>query len=210
MTTTHLEAAAWYDDLYASDSRGERTIPWDRHAPNALLTEWLAANSPGTNPGRAMVIGCGTGEDALPLVELGYQVTAFDISPTAIEIAHRRHPRAAIDFQVADLFDLPPEWTSAFDLVVESQNVQALPVDFRNEAIASVASLVAPGGRLLVIAIADGRDGEGVPFEGPPFPLTRADLDRFTRHGLKQIAVEQIAPTDENPLYRWCAEYQRL
>src|SRR5690606_34197513 len=136
-------------------------------------------------------------------IDLGYQVSAFDISPTAIDIARQRHPQSTIDFHVADLFDLPGTWIGAFDLVVESQNVQALPVDLRDEAIANVARLVAPGGRLLVIAIAiaDGRDGEGVPSEGPPFPLTRADLDRFTRHGLELIAADQIAPTESNPVY---------
>jgi SAM-dependent methyltransferase len=205
----HHEVTAWFDDLYASASRGERTIPWDRHAPNAPLTEWLAANPPSDNPGRAMVVGCGTGEDALPLVDLGYDVTAFDISPAAIDIARQRHPQAAISFHVEDLFDLPPEWNGAFDLVVESQDVQALPVELRAEAIESVARLVAPGGRLLVIAFADGRDGEGVDFDGPPWPLTRADLDRFTEHGLTMDTLDQIAPDGDDTIYRWRAEYHR-
>jgi SAM-dependent methyltransferase len=156
-----------------------------------------------------MVVGCGTGEDALPLVELGYDVTAFDISPAAIDIARQRHSQAAISFHVEDLFNLPPEWNGAFDLVVESQDVQALPVELRAEAIACVARLVAPGGRLLVIAFADGRDGEGVDFDGPPWPLTRADLDRFTEHGLTMGTLDQIAPDGDDSIYRWRAEYHR-
>jgi SAM-dependent methyltransferase len=205
----HHEVTAWFDDLYASASRGERTIPWDRHAPNTLLTDWLAANPPSAKPGRAMVVGCGTGEDALPLVDLGYDVTAFDISPAAIDIARQRHPQAAISFHVEDLFNLPQEWNGAFDLVVESQDVQALPVELRAEAIENVARLVAPGGRLLVIAFADGRDGEGVDFDGPPWPLTRSDLDRFTEHGLTMDTLDQIAPDGDDSIYRWRAEYHR-
>jgi SAM-dependent methyltransferase len=207
--TTHHEVTAWFDDLYASASRGERTIPWDRHAPNTLLTDWLAAKPQAATPGRAIVVGCGTGEDALPLVDLGYDVTAFDVSPTAIEIARQRHPQAAISFHVENLFDLPPEWNDAFDLVIESQDIQALPVELRDEAIRKVAHLVAPGGRLLVIAWADGRDGEGVDFDGPPWPLSRAHLDLFTGHGLELVTLDQIAPAGDDTIYRWRAEYHR-
>ncbi len=209
MTTPHREATAWFDDLYASASRGERAIPWDRHAPNPLLTGWLAGNPPPAKPGRAIVVGCGPGEDAHPLVDAGYRVTAFDISPSAIDIARQRSPGAVIDFHVADLFNLPPEWTAAFDLVIESQDIQALPVSLRSEAIEKVARLVAPDGRLLVIAFAGTHDGEGALVDGPPWPLARADLDQFTRHGLELTVLDQFDPTGDMPLRRWRAEYHR-
>lgn len=37
-----------------------------------------------------LVVGCGFGEDALRLARLGARVTAFDLSPEAIDIARRR------------------------------------------------------------------------------------------------------------------------
>jgi hypothetical protein len=66
--------------------------------------------------------------------------------------ARRRFPDSAVDYVVADLLDLPPEWHRAFDLVVEVITVQALPDPPRARAIACVASLVAPGGTLIVIS----------------------------------------------------------
>ena len=75
---------------------------------------------------------------------------------------------AAMSNAVADLLAPPAEWAGAFDLVVECNNVQALPRELRDTATAAVASFVAPGGTLLVVAAAATAWGE----DGPPWPLT--------------------------------------
>lgn len=50
---------------------------------------WVTAH-PTPSPARAVVIGCGLGDDAEYLASMGYEVTAFDISPTAIAMCHTR------------------------------------------------------------------------------------------------------------------------
>ena len=53
-------------------------------------------------------LGCGTGHSAQAFVAANYRVLGVDISPSAIEIAHRRVPEA--EFRVASLFEvkIPP------------------------------------------------------------------------------------------------------
>ena len=105
----------------------------------------------------------------------------------------------------ADLFALPSEWIGTFDLVVESQTVQALPPSLRATVIAHVASLVAPGGSLIVHALAA---IDGWEEDGPPWPLTRADIDRFGAT-LDMVEIAQLPVPGDPAFHRWRAEFRR-
>jgi len=63
----------------------------------------------------ALDVGCGTGKGFMPLLELGWKVTALDISPSMVELARAKAgPRARIE--VADMRELPVY--GGFDLVL--------------------------------------------------------------------------------------------
>ncbi len=64
---------------------------------------------------------------------------AFDVSPTAVAEAAQRFAGSPVKYQVADLLAPPPEWTGAFDLVVEIYTVQALYGEARVAAIGKPA-----------------------------------------------------------------------
>ncbi|RKN45430.1 class I SAM-dependent methyltransferase [Micromonospora endolithica] len=197
------DPTGWFDRLYAEAARGAAVVPWERTAPHGLLVDWTEGHRVTGAGRRAVVVGCGYGRDAEHVVGLGFATTAFDVSPTAVAAARQRHPGSAVDYRAADLFDLPAGWRHAFDLVVESMTVQALPPDLRPAAIAAVGGLVAPGGTLLVIAV--GRDEGGVP-AGPPWPLTRAEVDAFAAGGLRPVRVEGFQ--DAEGVRRWRAEFR--
>ncbi|MEV4617732.1 class I SAM-dependent methyltransferase [Asanoa sp. NPDC049573] len=200
------DATAWFERLYSAAANGEAIVPWDREAPHALLAEW-AARSGVTGAGRrALVVGAGLGRDAEFVAGLGFEVVAFDISSTAIDSARRRHPDSPVRYVAADLFDPPGEWFGAFDLVVESMTVQALPDPPRAGAIAQIGRFVAPGGMLLVIAA--GRDPSTV-FEGPPWPLTLREVEAFAAGDLAAETLEEIREGDD-PIFRWRAQFLRL
>lgn len=203
--TSAEEATGWFEPLYAAAARGETTVPWDRHAPHQVLTEWIQRRRLAGEGRRAVVVGCGHGDDAALVASIGYETTAFDISATAIRAAHERYPDAGIAFVTTDLFALPEAWIGSFDLVVESQTVQALPPALREEVIAHVVSLVAPGGTLFVQAVAA---TEGEARDGPPWPLTRADIDRFGAT-LDPVDVERIPVPGDLTFHRWSAEFRR-
>lgn len=203
--TSLAEATGWFEPLYAAAARGETTVPWDRHAPHQILTEWMRRRQLAGDGQRAIVVGCGHGDDAALVASTGYRTTAFDISASAIRAARERYPDAPIEFVTADLFHLPEAWIRAFDLVVESQTVQALPPSLREEVIAHVVNLVAAGGTLIVQAVAAGDDGAR---EGPPWPLTRADIDRFAAR-LDPIDISWIPTPGQPAFHRWRAEFRR-
>jgi len=195
------DPTAWFEELYEAASRGDAVVPWDRDEPHSLLASWPAPAGDGR---RALVVGAGLGRDAEHLAGLGYSVVAFDISPTAVEAARRRHPGSPVRYVTADLLSPPESWSGAFDLVVESMTVQALPDPPRAAAIAQVGRFVAPGGTLLVIAA--GRDPD-MEFDGPPWPLTRDEVSTFAVGDLVTTRVEELR--DRDPIFGWRAEFTR-
>jgi SAM-dependent methyltransferase len=113
-----------------------------------------------------------------------------------------------VDYQVADVLDPPAGWREAFDLVVESLTVQALPDPPRRDAIARIGQMVAPGGSLVVIALA--RDAGEEPGPWPPWPITRAEVEAFAEAGLVPVRIDEVADPGNQPVARrWLAEFRR-
>jgi SAM-dependent methyltransferase len=195
----------WFETLYAAAERGTAIVPWADLAPYPRLVSALADVAPtGIAPaGGALVVGCGLGDDAEHVASLGFATVAFDVSPAAIAAAQRRFPESTVEYVVADLLSPPRSWTGAFDLVVEVFTLQVLTGAARRTAIARLARLVAPGGRLLVIARArEEHEARGE----MPWPLTRAELEAFCDYGLiKDSIADFIDDESTGPVRRWRA-----
>ncbi|MEH1865570.1 MAG: class I SAM-dependent methyltransferase [Nostoc sp.] len=181
------DPSAWFEVLYAKAKGDTAQIPWAKLAPHPYLQDWLTNHEPFASGQKALVIGCGLGDDAEALVNLGFEVTAFDISPTAIAWCQERFPNSTVNYIVADLLAIPSQWHQAFNFVFECRNIQALPLNVRSWVISSVTSVLAPGGTLLMITHV--RDTEAEP-SGPPWPLSNSELVQFKNLGLYQ--VEQL------------------
>lgn len=196
----------WFESLYSEAQGDASSIPWADLAANPNLVSWLDRQAAVTTSKRAMVVGCGLGDDAQELARRGYAVSAFDISSTAIDWCRRRFPDSLVEYIVADLLDLSPQWRRSFDLVVESYTLQALPPDLRTRAVSCVADLVRPGGTLLVIC--RGRD-EADPVGELPWPLTKGDLKKIVDAGLTERSVEDYWDQERPPVRRFRAVYAR-
>jgi rhodanese-related sulfurtransferase/SAM-dependent methyltransferase len=199
------DAVGWFDALYKEAAGDNEKIPWADLEPNKFLRRFAEQTNLRGNGRRALVVGCGLGDDARFLYELGFRVTAFDISPTAIEWARRLHSDTDIKFLVADLFDPPKEWFQAFEFVVEVYTIQPLPLEMRAKVVDAIASFVELNGRLVVVT--RGRDDDEEPPE-LPWALSRRDLSRFEVNGFEQIYFEEM-PGDEEavPVKRFVVEY---
>jgi SAM-dependent methyltransferase len=196
------DPTSWFERLYSDAAQGQAIVPWDRRAPHPLLVEWVE-RQPATS-GLTLVVGSGLGDDAAFLAAHGYRVIAFDISRSAIESARRRFPTSPVDFRVADLLNPPAEWSQHFDLVVETYTTQSLPVRLRPTVVLHVGRFVAPGGQLVVLAVARDVD-EAV--DGPPWPLSRADIESFAVEGLEVLSLEEIR--DPPGTHHWRAIFSR-
>lgn len=198
------DPTGWFERLYVRAEAGEAVVPWARDAPNRLLVEWAQAHGLAGDGGRALVVGAALGDDAEYVASLGFDTVAFDVAPTAIAVARRRFPDSHVEYVVADLLDPPAAWHGAFDFVLESITVQSLPPSLHPAATAAVTGMVAPGGRLLVLS---GAREEHEHADGPPWPLTRAEIDAFAAAGLSAVRIEALQ--DASGYHRWRAEYRR-
>ena len=81
----------WFEEFYAQAEGDIRKVYWADLKPNPLLLDWISdrKNIAGK---RAITIGCGLGDDAEALSQQGYQVSAFDISASAIAMCQQRYP----------------------------------------------------------------------------------------------------------------------
>ncbi len=201
-----MEKKNFFESVYENADHDDlSSIPWATLAPNVYLEKHLSQQ--GTVSGKkALVIGCGLGDDALILEKHGYEVEALDISPSAIALAKKRHPESKVDFHVGDIYDMPESSVGKYDFVYEGLTIQSLPPSDREKLVGIIASLVAKEGELFVYAHAqDDTDNYG----GPPWPLYEDEFMLFEKQGLEQVYIEKETESKPVAPYRCCALYRR-
>jgi len=179
----------FFKAVYDASNGDEAAIPWADLEPKQELLDYLAENKASSQQ-RAVDIGCGLGDNAEAMSHAGYRVLGFDFAEKAIQWAQSRFPASAVSYEFGNLEHLPKEWLTAFDLVHECYTLQSLPPDTLSWSVPAVASLVAPGGTLLVYTRV--RD-EGEPVNGPPWPLEENLALSFSCHGLMLVDRKEFS-----------------
>ncbi|MEL6495429.1 MAG: class I SAM-dependent methyltransferase [Cyanobacteria bacterium J06623_7] len=200
------DPSGWFEPLYAAASGNTEQVPWAKNRAHPYLQEWLQIKSPQTQEKLALVVGCGLGDDAELLASLGYEVTAFDISPTAIAWCQKRFSQSRVNYLVADLFSLDTHWQHKFDFVFECRTVQALPLSVRTQVIETIADLVAIQGTLLVIT--RHREDNTIP-SGPPWALSDLELEQFITAGLIKVKDDIFLEGEQLQIEQHRLEYRR-
>ena len=173
----------WFEPLYAKSNKEGEGVPWANMETHPSFGRWLDQNQLIGDNKLALVVGCGMGDDAIELEKLGFQVTAFDVSETAINLCKERFPQTTVNFVQADLLKRQAQWYKNFDFVLAIYTVQALPPSYERELIQHISDFVAPKGQLVVVA--EVGDKERTFENGPPWLLTPEHVDLFTSCGLR-------------------------
>lgn len=199
LVAEQLEAgfpSGWFEPAYqAAVGHGAR-LPWQEGTAHPWLADWLDAPVHAPPGPRALVVGCGVGDDVAPLVANGYDVTALDIAPTAIAWARWRATHrgdgsdGTVAWRTGDLLKLDTQMVGAFDLVVEIHTVPWLPGVVRDAAMAAVGAAVAPGGVALVITELATSEADRSRLAGPPWPQAPSELAAYRAGGLVRLALE--------------------
>jgi SAM-dependent methyltransferase len=138
--STHNEAAHFWDEHYS-----RRTAE-----PTADVNPRLAELAGPLPPGTALDLGCGAGGDALWLAGRGWQVTAVDISASAVHSLQRRASRAEVPV-TARCVDLAEDFPAGtFDLVSAQYLHTPFALD-RTHVLRTAAKAVNGGGLLVVV-----------------------------------------------------------
>ncbi|MFV2086282.1 class I SAM-dependent methyltransferase [Micromonospora sp. LOL_021] len=174
MTTSTPDAVEAFEHFYRGQSPVEgmtfSAVPWDVGQPQPLLVELESAGRIG---GAVLDAGCGLGDNAIFLASRGYQVTAVDGAPTAVEWAERRASAhgVKVDFAVADVTDLSA-YAGRFDSIVDSALYDCLDAEPRRQYARELYRCARPSARLHLFCFSD-----EMPTDLPGvFRITEADL----------------------------------
>jgi SAM-dependent methyltransferase len=171
--------------------------PWDfGGSPSALKS--FFERTPG--PGRILIPGCGTGYEVQAFHAAGYEVSAMDFSPAAVEQAKRVLGFLAERVIWGDFFTYD-FGQRRFDLIYERTFLCSMTPSRWPEYVNRVAELLSPGGRLIGVFLYGQRSSSG-----PPFSLTETDAHQLFKKHFKLVRSEVM--TDSLPLFRDMERWQ--
>jgi SAM-dependent methyltransferase len=142
-----------WDASYA----GSTPPPWDLGRPQPAFVR-LAEQ--GLLTGQVLDAGCGTGEQTLLAASSGAEALGVDVSPLALEQARAKAVArgSTARFEVADALSLADLGLS-FGTVIDCGLFHVFDDDRRARYVASLASVLRPGGHLYLMCFSDLQPG---------------------------------------------------
>jgi len=188
-----------FDQAYAG------VPPWDIESPQPAFVE-LAKS--GEIRGSVLDVGCGTGENALYLAGLDYEVCGVDTSHAAIRKARSKSLQRGVrvNFRMVDALELPC-LGQTFDTVVDSGLFHVLSDEARIRFRDSLAAVLVPGGTYFLLCFSEKETREG------PRGITQAEIRSFFQDRWRVNYVREARfETHIHPggAWAWLASLTRL
>lgn len=191
-----LPAGILPPDLGAAQRRLQWDLPyqtgthavWDTGHASTELKRRLESGD--IKPCRAVEIGCGTGSDAILLASQGFDVTAIDIAPTALNIAREKADKAGVkvNWLLADI--LNPPALEPFDFVYDRGCYHELRQHDPKAYVAAVEKLAHGDSKILILAGNANQDTYWR-FEGPP-RVKEQDIRRDFATGFRLLNLREF------------------
>jgi SAM-dependent methyltransferase len=133
-------------------------VPWDGHPLAKGLTDLIEGGT--VARGRALDIGCGTGDSSIYLARNGWRVVGVDFIDKPLQAARKKAVGFAglsVEFVKADVTQLrsaPIE--PGFNLVVDNGCLHGMDGHDRDAYVDEITAIAAPDARLLIVAFLPG------------------------------------------------------
>jgi len=126
-------------------------IPWNIETPPDTLVELVESGK--VKPCKAIDLGCGAGNYATYLANMGFDVTGVDISPSAIKTAKENAEKRGVKckFLVADVLGVLDEVRETFDFAYDWQLLHHIFPGKRRKYVENVYRILNPKGKYLSV-----------------------------------------------------------
>ncbi len=170
---------------------------WHRDEVNEKLRRHAARLEPAPNR-RILVPLCGASKDLGFLAAAGWEPVGVEVAEEAVARlfegarpcaeAASVHTDGAVTVVCADFFACDLSRFAPFGAVYDRGALVAIPPRLRRPYAERIAELVAPGARGLVVTV----EYDGPPDLGPPFSVTRDDLERLFGAAFRVERIECV------------------
>ena len=185
-----------------------KEVPWDIKEADDNLKWFLERNS---NVKTVLEIGCGNGNDANFMSENGFDVTAIDISDTAIQEAKERYPNSTAKFVVCDFNTYVSE--EKYDLIYDRGCFHNNP-EYRWEYMRKAFNLLNDNGKLLLISGNYNQSLMGEIKSTLPTPISICSVEDSSFNYFKINLVKEIVFKQNKDYYEkaigWLIELEKL
>ena len=143
-------------------------------------------------PGKTLIPGCGRGHEVIYLAENGFEVTAVDYSPGAVNHLKYTVQERNLKCEVLhmDFFGIDSAHNGVYDLLIEQTFFCAISPEQRSSYVSTVARALKKGGMLAGLFYHTGEE-EG----GPPFNTTREDIKKYFSDSFE---IRQLSKTEDS------------
>ena len=149
----------------------ESHTPWDRGTSSPALLNWLDSGE--LAPCEILIPGCGRGHEVVELAKRGFDVTAIDLSTTAIEELKQTLDQAELQATLvaSDFFQWQPN--QKFAAIYEQTSLCALPPAQWPAYVQLLDHWLIDKGDLFALFMQTGKDG------GPPWHCDLVTMQRL-------------------------------
>ena len=174
------DRSQFWEDIYLAGDTG-----WDLSGPTPIYKN--LANE--LKIGSLCIIGCGRGYDAIMFAKKGFQVTAVDFAPSAIQALKQMAVESEVEVNTLelDIFALLPSYQNSFDYVIEQTCFCAIHPSRRKEYEIMVQGILKPNGKLVGLWFPlDKHIDEG----GPPYGTSVNEVKTIFNNGWETVKEE--------------------